>query len=93
MWVNTRPRRDLLLPTWQRGYRVHGYWLYGQRVGHVGLSPRGLPPVVYKWVIDENVDAWGEEWTLRAAKRRVESAFRRLRQIDGSTTKLNVDPA
>jgi len=53
-------------------------------MGHVGLSPRGFPPVVYSWAIDaaqgrpEILDACGEERTLRAAKRRVEAAFRRL---------------
>ena len=51
---------DLPLPTWQRGHRVHGYWLDGQRMGHVGLSPRGLSPVVYGWAIDASTDAWGE---------------------------------
>jgi len=84
MWIDERPRRDLRLPTWQRGHRVHGYWLDDQRVGHVALSPRGLPPVVYAWAIDtaqgrpEICDACGEARTLRAAKRRVEAAFRRL---------------
>jgi hypothetical protein len=53
-------------------------------MGHVGLSPRGLSPVVYAWAIDavqwrSNVrGAFGESRTLRAAKRRVEAAFRRL---------------
>jgi hypothetical protein len=65
MWLDERPRRDLPLPSWQRGHRVHGYWLDGALMGHVGLSPRGLPPVDYSWTID-------------AAKRRVEAAFRRL---------------
>lgn len=84
MWIDARPRRDLPLPTWQRGHRVHGYWLDGQRVGHVGLSSRRFPPVVYSWAIDsaqgrpEIEGACGEEETLRAAKRRVEAAFRRL---------------
>jgi hypothetical protein len=78
VWIDARPRHDLPLPTWQRGHRVHGYWLDGQRMGHVGLSPRGLSPVVYGWAIDASTDAWGEERTLRAAKRRVEAAFRWL---------------
>ena len=78
MWIDARPRRDLPLPAWQHGHRVHGYWLEGQRLGRVGLSPRGLPPVVYRWAIDAVAVACGEERTLRAAKRRVEAAFRRL---------------
>jgi hypothetical protein len=44
VWIDARSKRDLPLPTWQRGHRVHGYWLDGQRLGHVGLSPRGLSP-------------------------------------------------
>ena len=68
MWIVAQPRCDLPLPTWQRGHRVHGYWLDGQRMG----------PIVYGWAIDASTDAWGEERTLRAAKRRVEAAFRRL---------------
>ncbi len=78
-------RQDLPLPIWQRGNRVHGYWLDGQRMGHVGLSPRGFPPVTYGWAIDAVAGAsdvvvggHGREATLRAAKRRVEAAFRRL---------------
>jgi hypothetical protein len=53
-------------------------------MGHVGLSPRGLSPVVYTWAIDaaqgkpEIRGAHGEARTLRAAKRRAEAAFRRL---------------
>lgn len=70
-------RNGDLLPIWQHGHRVHGYWLGGQRVGHVGLSPRGLPPVVYMWGIDADADSCGEERTLRAAKRCVEAVFRR----------------
>jgi hypothetical protein len=84
MWIGRCPRRDLPLPTWQRGHRVHGYWLDGQRLGHVGLSPRGLRPIVYTWAIDaaqgrsDVHDACGEARTLRTAKRRVEAAFRKL---------------
>jgi hypothetical protein len=54
MWLDAKARRDLPLPVWERGHRIHGYWLddgsHGrQRVGHVALSPRGLGPVVYSW--------------------------------------------
>jgi hypothetical protein len=52
-------------------------------MGHVGLSPRGRQPVVYTWAIDaaqgrpEIRDA-SDEAPTRAAKRRVEAAFRQL---------------
>lgn len=84
MWLDRRPRRDLPLPAWQRGHRVHGYWLDSQRMGHVGLSPRGMRPIRYSWATDAAQgrpkirDACGEERTLRAATHRVEAAFRRL---------------
>jgi len=55
---------------------VHGYWLDAQRMGHVGLSPRGYKRV-YSWGVDADPKLRGEEPTLRAAKRRVEAAFRR----------------
>lgn len=81
MWVDGTARTDLLLPVWQHGKRVHGYWLGEQRVGHVSLPPRGCPRATvraYSWEIDAAPDLRGEEPTLRAAKRRVEVAFRRV---------------
>lgn len=61
-------------PVWRTGgYRVHGYWLDTRRLGWVGLSPRGTPPVVYSWALDGGV-AHGQEATLRAAKKKVEDA-------------------
>ena len=89
MWLNGHPRHDLPLPDWQRGpwqrgHRIHGYWLDGQRMGHVMLSPHGVRPVTYSWAIDATLgrpevrEVSGEERTLQAAKRRVEAAFRRL---------------
>jgi hypothetical protein len=53
MWLNERPRRDLPLPVWQRGpwqrgHRVHGYWLDGQRMGCVMLSPHGVRPATIR---------------------------------------------
>jgi hypothetical protein len=53
-------------------------------MGHVMLSAHGCDPVVYAWAIDATLarpevpEVSGEERTLRAAKRRVEAAFRRL---------------
>lgn len=76
MWTNATPRKDRSFPIWEHGHRVHGYWLDGQRMGHVGLSPRGYKRV-YSWAVDADPNLHGEESTLRAAKRRVEVAFRR----------------
>jgi len=76
MWTNATPRKDRPFPIWERGHRVHGYWLDAQRMGHVGLSPRGYKRV-YSWGVDADPKLRGEEPTLRAAKRRVEAAFRR----------------
>ncbi len=79
MWLPIAPRVDLPLPVWTSGYRCHGYWLDGQRVGHVGLTPPGHKPVVYSWGIDAAMaTASGECAALRTAKRHVEAAFRRL---------------
>ena len=68
---------DLPLPKWEHGYRCHGYWLNGRRHGHVSLSPPGFKPVVYSWGLDHVEHEKGECKTLEAAKRRVESAFKR----------------
>jgi len=76
MISQTPRRRDRPFPIWERGKRVHGYWLDGQRMGHVGLSPRGFK-IVYSWAIDADSVLTGEAVTLRAAKRRVEVAYRR----------------
>lgn len=90
MWFDAPPKVDLPLPIWEHGYRCHGYWLddmgpgHRQRMGHVGLSPQIVRPTVYSWAIDatENRDDMtpcrGECTTLRAAKRKVEAAFRKL---------------
>lgn len=63
-------------PRWEHGFRCHGFWSGTDRLGHVGLSPRGFP-VVYTWALDEVPSETGESFTLRAAKRRVEAAYRR----------------
>lgn len=70
------PKQDLPLPVWERGYRCHGYWLDGKRVGHVGLSPPGFP-VTYSWALDSVPTAAGEADDLRLAKRAVARAFRK----------------
>jgi hypothetical protein len=78
MWLDGPPRVDQPLPIWQHGKRVHGYWLGTQRMGHVGLTPRGFGPVEYSWGIDADMRASGSCATLREAKRAVERAFREL---------------
>jgi hypothetical protein len=79
-----KPIVDLPLPVWERGYRVHGFWLDNQRMGHVGLSPRGFP-VVYGWGLDDpsakprrpsEPPSCGETKSLMGAKRAVVRAFR-----------------
>lgn len=77
MWSVGAPKVDLPLPVWQHGYRCHGYWIEGQRVGFVGLTPRGYS-VSYSWGLDAAPLTHGQASTLRAAKRRVEAEFRRL---------------
>lgn len=62
-----------LNPTWVRGYRVHGYWIGGERIGWVGLSPRTGARLVYSW---ECRAQRGEKRTLRAAKRAVQRSWR-----------------
>ncbi len=79
-----KPAVDLPLPKWERGYRVHGFWLGNQRMGHVGLPPRGFL-VVYRWALDDasavpieasDPPSSGEAKSLRSAKRAVNRAFR-----------------
>lgn len=72
-------------PHWERGFRCHGYWLGGKRVGCVSLPPR-LPSLNsyaktdgYGWSLDSD-DAQHPPprlrfKTLRAAKRAVEKAY------------------
>ena len=80
-----KPVVDLPLPQWERGYRVHGFWLDNQRMGHVGLSPRGHFPVFYSWALDDpsaiprrasDPPSVGICLTLPSAKRAVIRAFR-----------------
>lgn len=60
---------------WEHGYRVHGLWDdEGNRLGAVGLGPRGRWDGMYRWWTDTNPDIVGEEKTLWAAKDAVERA-------------------
>lgn len=64
-------------PTWEYGYRSHGYWLDGQRVGWVSRPP-GRKSKSYGW---EYQSPWtherqeGQVTTLKAGKRKVEKLF------------------
>lgn len=60
------------MPHWEHGYRTHGYWASAsERLGAVGLGPRGRWDGVYRWSVDRTGEA-GEATTLRQAKREVE---------------------
>jgi hypothetical protein len=69
MWLSVPSKADLPLPTWRYALSCHGYWLDGQRVGYVAKGR------LYLWALDATDDC-GECTTLRAAKRKVEAAFR-----------------
>lgn len=63
-------------PHWERGYRCHGYWNAGKRLGAVSLPPHGWP-LQYFWSLDrqidgEIVDGYGRN--LKTAKRCLELA-------------------
>jgi hypothetical protein len=62
-------------PHWERGYRCHGYWLDGERMGWVGMSPRNrCGSSLYYWPYVGDYTALGSYKTLKAAKRAVERA-------------------
>ncbi len=60
-------------PHWEHGYRCHGLWHDRDRIGFVGLTPRGFP-VAYSWHYKQGC---GTEPTLYRAKRRVWAAYQR----------------
>jgi hypothetical protein len=60
-------------PQWERGYRIWGYWRYGERIGYVSLSPRGRRPTLYTWGV--GVQDMGICLSLREAKQCVEQFF------------------
>ena len=65
-------------PRWEHGYRCHGYWLEGQRVGCVGLGPRSVWDGIYRcgvWIPGIFKEVEFERPTLKAAKAAVERAF------------------
>jgi hypothetical protein len=76
MWIDAPPRKDGPFPAWKRDEHGHGYWLNGRLMGHVDRPSRG-DKRVYAWGIEADPKLSGEDPTLRAAKRRVEVAFRR----------------
>ena len=65
-------------PHWERGYRVHGYWIGNVRIGWVGLPPgRGTwKQLGYGWGLDKPV-VEGREPSLQKAKQAVEKALAR----------------
>lgn len=82
---------DTVIPQWERGYRVHGYWLGSIRLGMVGL-PLGREAIAkygYVWRYDRDGEEHieGRAKTLRAAKREVEREYRRRCGIRASALK------
>lgn len=75
--MSSGPARSPAAPHWEHGWRCHGFWLGGRRVGYIGLTPPGQKPV-YSWSLDWPRDsvAKGVEGDLRAAKRLVEGHYR-----------------
>lgn len=77
---------DVTDPTWEHGYRCHGFWIGVKRVGWVSLSPyldgRGsVKNSGYSWgVVHPKTGGYieGRCRTLRTAKRRVEAEHQRL---------------
>ena len=66
------PVQELVMPRWERGVRVHGFWIENTRVGHVGLGPTGD----HWWELD-GTQEHGQAFSLRAAKRLVKQAYLR----------------
>jgi hypothetical protein len=67
-------------PHWERGYRVHGYWLGTERVGWVSLGPRAVTRAArdgYGWgvVLPKGKTLEGRAASLRQAKRKVENLY------------------
>lgn len=61
-------------PHWEHGWRCHGYWRGGMRVGSIGLTPPGWP-VVYTAHVDGTATTWR---SLKRAKHWVEREVQRL---------------
>ncbi|AXQ68841.1 hypothetical protein HOU00_gp284 [Caulobacter phage CcrPW] len=59
---------------WERGYRVHGFWRGGERLGTVSLGPPALWDGVYSWAVDNHGPS-GTATKLADAKRLVEDAI------------------
>lgn len=65
-------------PRWKHGYRCHGYWLDGQRVGWVGIGARRVWDGIYRcgvWIPGIFKEMEFERTTLRVAKKAVEHRF------------------
>lgn len=59
--------RKVSAARWERGDRCHGLWIGLQRIGHVGLSPRGIRPLGYTWSADADLDVTFGQWLKRSA--------------------------
>lgn len=58
-------------PRWERGYRVHGYWLGAERIGWIGLPPKRFASE-YSFGIDKRLRAAEKSKSLNEAKLAVE---------------------
>lgn len=68
-------------PHWERGRRVHGYWIGMNRIGWVGLPQGKIGNQGYGWAFCSpatGVFIEGREPTLRLAKKEVEAAHKRF---------------
>jgi hypothetical protein len=70
------------MPTWERGYRCHGYWIGTKRFGSVSIGPRNLTQVKrdgYTWTFiapDAKISE-GSCPTLKQGKRIVENLYKK----------------
>jgi hypothetical protein len=75
-------------PRWERGDRIHGYWLGSQRLGWVALPHRGQSAAKagYSWGIDapgwQSKPGWSP--TLSNARRSVEKAISAIERLHAS---------
>lgn len=72
------------IPRWERGWRVHGYWLGMLRVGWVGKPPgRNCAKEGYSWHLScpDRKEIEGKAATLKQAKKMVERHYRRRQSL------------
>lgn len=79
MATGAKKKRTRAKPIWERGYKSHGYWQSGKKLGVVQLVD-STKPSTYHW---EAGKYHGDTATLREAKLAVEQAvLKGIRQLD-----------